>query len=41
VLLTLWRVLFVSAVGETSDEEYRKAGSFEIFKMIGTLIRRW
>jgi Protein of unknown function (DUF3054) len=41
VLLTLWRVLFVSAVGGTSDEEYRKAGSFEIFKMIGTLIRRW
>lgn len=41
VLLSAWRAVYVSLLGETSDEEYRKAGSLEIFKMIGTLIRRW
>jgi hypothetical protein len=39
--LTVWRVLFVSLVGETSDKEYKSAGAFEVFKMIGTLVRRW
>ena len=39
--LAAWRVLFVSLVGETSDKEYKSAGAFEVFKMIGTLVKRW
>jgi hypothetical protein len=39
--LSVWRFLFVSLIGSTSDEEYREAGFFEVFKMIGTLVRRW
>jgi len=41
VLLTAWRILYVVLFGETSDEEYRKSGVFEIFKMIGSLVKRW
>lgn len=41
VLLLLWRALYITAVGETSDNEYKQAGFLEVFKMIGTLIRRW
>ncbi len=40
-LLFAWRWLYMQTVGSTSDEEYRQAGFFEVFKMIGTLIRRW
>jgi hypothetical protein len=41
VFLSIWRVLFVSIFGSTSDDEYRKAGAFEVFKMVRTLIKRW
>jgi hypothetical protein len=41
LILTLWRVVYIALVGETSDEEYRRAGSLEIFKMIGSLMKRW
>jgi hypothetical protein len=41
VLLYLWRTVYIAAFGNTSDEEYRKAGFLEVFKMISTLIRRW
>jgi len=41
VLLYLWRSLYIAAFGETSDGEYRKAGFLEIFKMVGTLLKRW
>ena len=41
LLLTAWRCLYVALFGSTSDEEYRKSGAFEIFRMIGTLVRRW
>ena len=41
LLLSAARFAYISLTGETSDEEYRKAGSLEIFKMIGTLLRRW
>lgn len=41
VLLSIARFAYISLTGETSDDEYRKAGSLEIFKMIGTLLRRW
>lgn len=40
-LLFLWRCLFIAAFGETSDGEYKKAGFLEVFKMVGTLIKRW
>lgn len=40
-LLFLWRTLYVSATGETTDDEYRKAGFLEVFKMVATLVRRW
>jgi hypothetical protein len=40
-ILSISRVIYINLTGETSDEEYRKAGSLEIFKMIGTLLRRW
>lgn len=41
LLLSLSRAVYISLVGETSDEEYRQAGSLEIFKMIGSLMKRW
>ena len=41
VLLSVARFAYISLTGETSDDEYRKAGSLEIFKMIGALLRRW
>ena len=41
IVLVAWRYLYVVAFGETSDDEYKKAGFFEVFKMIGSLIRRW
>ena len=40
-LLSIGRFAYISLTGETSDDEYRKAGSLEIFKMIGALLRRW
>lgn len=40
-ILSMWRVLYVSLAGETSDKEYKSAGAFEVFKMIGTLVKRW
>jgi len=40
-LLFSWRFLFVKAFGSTSDDEYKSAGFFEVFKMVGTLIKRW
>jgi len=41
VLLTIGRSLYILSVGSTSDEEYKSAGFFEVFKMVGTLIKRW
>jgi hypothetical protein len=41
VSIFIWRTFYVSAFGATSDKEYKEAGFFEVFKMIGTLIRRW
>jgi hypothetical protein len=41
LFLSGWRFLYISLVGSTSDEEYKEAGFFEVFKMIGTLVRRW
>lgn len=40
-LLSLWRVLYIAAFGETSDDEFRRAGFLEVFKMVGTLVKRW
>lgn len=40
-LLSAWRLLYIAAIGETSEDEYRKAGFLEVFKMVSTLIRRW
>lgn len=41
VLLCIWRYSYVVLVGETSDKEYKTAGFLEVFKMIGTLMKRW
>eukprot|EP01038_Epipyxis_sp_PR26KG_P013062 gene13062-17506_t len=41
VLLYAWRWIYISVFGETADGEFKKAGAFEVFKMIGTLIKRW
>ena len=41
VILSAWRYLYVRLNGETSDKGDRQAGVFEIFKMVGTLMRRW
>jgi hypothetical protein len=41
VILTSWRSIYVYLFGGTSDKEYRSSGVFEIFKMIGTLVKRW
>lgn len=40
-LLVAFRFVYVFLVGETSDEETKSAGAFEVFKMVKTLIRRW
>ena len=40
-ILSIWRVLFVSLNGGTSDKEFKSAGLFEVFKMVGTLVKRW
>ena len=40
-LLLLWRFFYIAAFGETSSGEYRKAGFLEVFKMVGTLLKRW
>lgn len=40
-LLYLWRTLYIKAFGNTSDDEYKSAGFMEVFKMVGTLIKRW
>ena len=39
--LGLWRVSYISLIGETSDQEYKSAGFFEVFKMIKSLVKRW
>ena len=36
-----WRVLYILALGETSDEETRSAGFLEVFRMVATLVKRW
>ena len=41
VVLGIWRLLYISLIGETSEEEYKSAGFFEVFKMIKTLVKRW
>lgn len=41
VLLATWRCLYIGLFGSTSDDEYRKSGAFEIFRMVGTLVKRW
>lgn len=40
-LLFGWRSLYIVAVGATTDDDQKKAGFFEVFKMVSTLIRRW
>jgi len=40
-LLSFYRFAYISLVGATSDDETKSAGALEVFKMIGTLIRRW
>ena len=40
-ILSIWRVLFVTLNGGTSDKEFKSAGLFEVFKMVGTLVKRW
>jgi hypothetical protein len=40
-LLLLGRALYILTFGNTSDDEYRTAGFFEVFKMVGTLVKRW
>ena len=39
--LGLWRVSYILLIGETSDQEYKSAGFFEVFKMIKSLVKRW
>ena len=41
VLLVIGRSVYILSVGSTSDEEYKSAGFLEVFKMVGTLIKRW
>ena len=40
-LLCLWRLFFISAFGSSSDDEYKDAGFMEVFRMVGTLVKRW
>lgn len=41
VLICISRVTYLKLFGATSDEKEKDAGALEVFKMIGTLIRRW
>lgn len=41
ILISLWRSLYVALFGETSTGETRKAGVFEVFNMISSLLKRW
>lgn len=41
VLLSAYRFVYVFLVGATSDEETKSAGALEVFKMVGSLIKRW
>ena len=43
VLIISWRSLYIKLFGGTNDNanENKDAGVFEVFKMIGTLIKRW
>ena len=43
VLIMSWRALYVKLNGGTNDNinENKDAGVFEVFKMVGTLIKRW
>lgn len=40
-LLSAYRFVYVYLVGSTSDEETKSAGALEVFKMVGSLIKRW
>jgi len=40
-LLSVYRLAYVYLFGVTSDEETKSAGAFEVFKMLGSLIKRW
>lgn len=40
-LLYGWRTVYIKLFGESSDAEYKDAGVFEVFKMVGTLVKRW
>ncbi len=40
-LLSAYRYVYISLVGETSDADQRSAGALEVFKMVGSLIKRW
>lgn len=40
-LLSAWRCLYIVLTGGTSDDEYRKSGALEIFKLVGSLVKRW
>jgi Protein of unknown function (DUF3054) len=41
ISLGIWRLLYISLIGETSENEFKSAGFFEVFKMIKTLVKRW
>ena len=41
LFLYMWRTVYIKVFGNTSDDEYRSAGFMEIFKMVGSLIKRW
>ncbi len=41
VSLCAFRYLYISLVGGTSDDETKDAGVLEVFKMVGSLIKRW
>ena len=40
-VLGIWRLMYISLIGETSEKEYKSAGFFEVFKMIKSLVKRW
>ena len=39
--LCIFRYMYISLVGSTSDDETKDAGFLEVFKMVGSLIKRW
>ena len=39
--LGIWRLIYILLIGETSENEYKSAGFFEVFKMIKSLVKRW